>query len=146
MISKKTHLFLFLTILIFFTTSCGPRSLNDFRQEGEGIAEDIVKELKQIHSTEEFPQHSIRLKKLFNKLVDVIIAAHEYKNTYSSANLDVDSSNYTASESLREQFVRIFKMEGGQEKLEKCEQEALNRLDAYEKELKKQRGSVKFSR
>ena len=39
---------------LILVTSCGPRSLEDFKEEGEGVVRSLIQELQAIHYREQF--------------------------------------------------------------------------------------------
>lgn len=125
---------LFLSLLLFLITACSSHSLEDFREEGEAISLQITRDLKQIHSREELLASAGKLTRLFDKLVDTIIAAHEYQAKHPEAELaDLSPNQRIVSEQLRIELNRIYRIEGTRPIMERCQENALHRLDAYEK-------------
>lgn len=121
-------------------TSCGSNSLEDFREEGEGITRSLIEELKEIRTREDLMQAIPRLEHLFDNLVDTIIAAEDYKEKNSRADsLELTKENHELSDQLRIELNRIYSLEGGRQVIEKCQEQALHRLDAFEKRLAKQK-------
>ncbi len=107
--------------------------MDDFRAEGEGINRALVAELNQIHSRDDLLAHADKLKQLFNELVDVIIRAQAYKDKHPDDGLsDPPRKDHAISDQLRIELNRVLHMEGGREVIEKAQEEALNRLDAFE--------------
>lgn len=134
----------FLSLFIFaLLLSCSSRSPEDFHDEGEGIVRALTAELKKIHSRDDLLLHTSKLQKLFNELADVIIAAQEYKDQHPNLELRAElhtmnkKEQQTSSDQLRIELNRILHMEGGRETLEKVQEEALNRLDAFEQSRSK---------
>jgi hypothetical protein len=129
---KKYSCFLFFLIVLALS-SCGRNSLEDFRSEGEEITRSLIQEFRKIRTRSQLLNASPKLKRLFNDLVDVMIAAHEFR--HKQANLDKNFVSYNSelSNQLRLELNRIYKIEGGRQIIEKCEEQALHRLDAYEK-------------
>lgn len=131
---------LFFFIMLVFLTACGSRSLDDFREEGEGITRSLIKELESIRNRQELLQAAPRLQKRFDSLVDVMIRSKEYKEKYSKIDLlDLPKKDHELSDQLRVELNRIYNMEGGRKIIEKCQEVSLHRLDAFEKKLAKQR-------
>lgn len=127
---------IFILILLLITTfSCKNRSLESFREEGESITRSLIKELSCIHTKQELIAASPQLKKLFNRLIRVIIAARQTHTTPSP----LIKLNHELSDELRTQIKRICLIDGAASLLEKCQQEALLQLDAYEKKRVKTR-------
>ena len=134
---------LFQKILVFsiilILTSCGPSSLEDFKEEGLSISKSMTEELHQIHSRDDLVASSPRLKKLFGDLVDLIIAAYEFKDSHPEYHLEGVEKLISNSQPLREEVSRIYRIEGARELLEKIQEESLNRLDAYERRRTKRK-------
>lgn len=129
-----------LLCIFFFSTfsSCGSRSLEDFREEGEAISTLLIKELSHIHTRDQLLQSSPKLKQLFGALVDIIIAAQEYReHQFSIETLEFSSQSLYLSERLREELNRVYQIEGARSIVEKCQEHALHRLDAFEKKIRK---------
>jgi len=98
----------------------------------------LVLELDQIRTRDDLPPHANKLQKLFNQLVDVIIQMHIYKDLHPEISLEnISSEQSVLCEKLRLGLNRVLQMEGGREVLEKAQEEALNRLDAFEHARKK---------
>lgn len=123
----------FSLVITLLLSACSSHSLDDFREEGEGIVHAITAELKQIRSRDDLPLHAHQLQLLFDSFVAVIIEMEEYKNTHPQAVASLhNKKEQIASDQLRIELNRILQMEGGREVIEKVQENALNRLDAYE--------------
>jgi hypothetical protein len=122
-------------VFLLCLVSCGPRSQEDFRDEGETIAYSLIEELRHVHSRDDLLAKTPKLKQLFHSLVDLAIAARDFREKHPEANFLSQGSRKeeTVSDQLREELNRIFLIEGGREIIEKAQEEALNRLDAFEK-------------
>lgn len=118
-------------ILLFILFSCSTQSLAHFRFEGEAVSRQLINELKQIRTRDDLIEHSSRLQELFNRLVDVIIKAQEFKDKHPEEQIE-PISEASLSDQLRIELNRVLHMEGGKEVIEKAQEEALNRLDAFE--------------
>jgi hypothetical protein len=111
---------------------CASQSLEDYREEGEGIARQITYELRHIRSRDDLLVHSAKLHQLFNALVDVMIHAQEFKDRYPQAEfMTFDKKEQPISDQLRIELNRVLHLEGGREVIEKAQEEALNRLDRF---------------
>jgi hypothetical protein len=130
-------LFFALTLLC---QSCLTHSIEDYREDGEGIVRALIHELQQIHSRDELVSASTKIKRLFLDLVNVIIAAQEYREHHPSSEFpELSKENHLSSDQLRSELNRIYRLEGGRELIEKYQEPALHRLDAYEKKLSKKK-------
>jgi hypothetical protein len=97
----------------------------------------LIAELKQIRSRDDLVEHAPRLQELFNSLVDVIIKAQEFKDKHpEESDLSINKESME-SDQLRIELNRVLHMEGGREVIEKAQEAALNRLDAFEKARRK---------
>jgi hypothetical protein len=106
--------------------------LQDYRAEGEETLRLLVQELHTIHTRQQLIAASSTLKQLFQELVEVMIAAEEYRDKHSQEEelFSGESSRY--SNLLFMELNRIYQIEEGMRELvEKCQQDALNRLDGY---------------
>lgn len=129
-----------LFILIFLLTSCGYRSLEDFREDGEWTTRELIAELQSVHDREELIKKLPKLKKLFNELSDIMIAARQYQEKHPSEEEPPFTKRQQAtSERLRQELNRIYLIDEGRELIEKAEDEALNKLDAFERTLLRRR-------
>lgn len=128
--SRLSRSFLILFTL-FIISSCSARSLDDFREEGQAISHDITAELREVHNREDLVAIAPKLKRLFDDLVDTIIAAREYQQNNSVREEAVQDS--TVSDELRMELNRVYQIEGVRQLIEKAQEPALNRLDAFNK-------------
>lgn len=128
---------LLLVLLIFFTfTGCGRRSLEDFRAEGETVSRALILELSKIRTREQLIASGSRLQRLFNDLTDLMIAAHEFRQKHKETEKIDLPANLELNNLLRNELNRIYKIEGGRQLIEKFEEQALHRLDSFERRLK----------
>lgn len=126
--------FFLILCLLMVATSCGSRSLDDFQEEGEGVIRSLIQELKTIHTREELLAAQASLQRQFDRLVSIIIAAEEFNFSYPDQNKEeVTQSNHDVSDQLRIELNRLYRLEGGRQIIEKCQQKALYRLDAFQK-------------
>lgn len=133
----KLSLSLFVVMLIL--TGCSPRSQEDFREEGEGLTRSLIQELQAIHTREQLLAASNRLQRLFDQLVNVMIAAEEFHALHGEQDKgELTQRNHDLSDQLRVELNRLYCLEGGRQMIEKCQENALHRLDACEKKRVKQ--------
>lgn len=135
--SLKTHLWM--VCILCLATGCGTRSLDDFREEGEGVTRSLIQELQTIHTREQLLSSSGRLQRLFDNLVNVMMAAEEYCSGHPELEKgELMPHNHELSDQLRIELNRLYRLEGGRQFIEKCEENALHRLDAFKKKLNRQ--------
>ncbi len=128
--------YLLLLLLIFALSGCGRNSLEDFRLEGEEVAYTLIQELRKIRTRDQLRNSSGKLQRLFNDLADIMIAALEFRQKHPGLEKNLLPFNNKLNNQLRFELNRIYKIEGGRQIIEKCEEQALHRLDAFEKRLK----------
>jgi hypothetical protein len=130
----------FLTfIFILALTACSsPHSLDEFEEEGEGVILSLIQELQSIYTREQLLAASGKLQKQFDRLVNVIIAAKEFYHSHPDFNAEMAMPyNHELSDRLRIELNRLYLLEGGRQIIEKCQEKALLRLDAFEKKQAK---------
>jgi hypothetical protein len=139
-LKSQTSLFFLLLIL----AGCKSLSLDDFREEGEGVTRSLIQTLQTIHNREELLAASERIEYLFDRLVSVMIeAAALYDSLPDSEKAEVIRSSYDLSDPLRIELNRLYRLEGGRTLIEKYQDRPLQRLDAFEKQRIKKKSSRK---
>lgn len=124
-------------LLLLLLTACGARSMVEFREEGEAVIRALVKELQPIQTRHELLRAAPRIKKLFNELTTIIIQAEEFQHKHpDSMGAEFYRDEYAAGEQLRLELIRIYAIAGCREVIEKCQEEALVRLDTFERRQK----------
>lgn len=137
--SRLSRSFLISLLVLLITVSCSSKSLDDFRQEGKAISENITSELRHVHTREDLVAIQMKLRRLFDELVDTIIEAKEFQQTHPITELsEQELADTSVSDELRAEMNRVYQIEGVRQLVEKCQEPALNRLDAYEKKRKRE--------
>lgn len=127
-------------MLWVFLSGCSPHSVEDFHHEGQAYSRALIRDLQKVHSREELAQSASQLKKHFEKLVDLMIRARTFQEEHPEESLSVPfQSETTISDELEEALRRIYLIEGGREIVERTQQEALVRLDAFERSCAKKK-------
>ncbi len=120
--------------------SCSPSSFEDFQTEGEALSRKITLDLQKVKTTEQLVDSAPVLKKRFYSLVDLMIQARKYQEAHPEEWAD---ERLLAERSFNELMVieleRVHKLERGRDIIEKVQRDALHRLDAFERDLKKRR-------
>ena len=125
--------------LLLIVSACSPSSMSDFRHEGEARARAIAEQLGQIETREQLLQAEPQLKKHFEALVDLMIEAREFQDKHMEEVAVEPFSEERADHALEEELRRVYTIEGAREVIERAQQEALVRLDAYERTRLKKR-------
>lgn len=132
-------LFVFMALLV----GCSPTSLEDFHYEGEAQCRALVEMMRNIRSRQELVQAKPKLKKHFEKIVDLMIEAREFQEMHAEELLETPHPcENKGSALLEEELQRLYAIEGGKEIIENAQQEALIRLDAFERARVKKRQSL----
>lgn len=124
-------------------SGCSPNSLEDFHCEGEARCRVLVKELQKIRSREQLASSAPMLKKHFEDLVLLMIQAREYQETHCEEDSAALVSENEVSTVLEEELRRIYAIEGGREVIERAQQEALVRLDAFERSWLRKKQTIR---
>jgi hypothetical protein len=133
--------------MLVMATSCGPHSLEEFEEEGEGVMRSLIQELRVIHTREQLLAAYGRLQRQFDRLVIIMIAAEEFKHSHAEwEKEEFVRQNHDLSDQLRIELNRLYRLEGGRQIIEKCQEKALHRLDAFEKKLAKQNADKRLSK
>lgn len=136
---KMTHRSVVCFFLILLV-GCRSRSLEDFKEEGEGIIRSLIQTLQSIHTREQLLASSETLESLFDRLVTVMIDATIFYDALSdSQKIEAVRPFYDLSESLRLELNRLYHLEEGQALIEKYQDRPLQRIDAYEKQRVKKK-------
>jgi len=126
--------FVFVFSMILLLSSCSSPSLEDYRDEGRGMTKKITKELQKIRTRDQLAAAAPKLQKLFDQMADLMIAAQEHKQKNSKEELtEMAKIDHDLSDSLRFELDRIYYIDGGRAIIEKAQERALSRIEAYEK-------------
>jgi hypothetical protein len=123
--------------LLLLFCSCSPNSSEEFQREGDARCRLLVIDLQKIEDRQQLLIAETALKKHFESLTDLMIEAREFQQKHLEEEIAWEES--VAGEALEIELRRIYAIEGGREVIERAQQEALVRLDAYEHALMKKR-------
>lgn len=129
-------------IWLLLLCGCTPSSSKDFQQEGEARCRLLIKDLQKIETRDQLLSQESHLKKHFEALVDLMIAAREFQERHWD-DFTQDPEENSAEAPLQEELRRIYAIEGGREIVERAEHEALVRLDGYMCKLAKKSEKLK---
>lgn len=110
--------------LAFLIVSCAPSSLSEWRVEGVSVVRDLVEELQSIGSLKELETKKYSIKKKYMKLVSIMLEAEKYEEEEDSFQVE-----HFYSDALREQYVRLYQIEGAMEVLYEIQKDGLHKLD-----------------
>ncbi|MBM3198920.1 MAG: hypothetical protein FJZ58_06700 [Chlamydiae bacterium] len=123
-------------LLLLFMVSCQPSSLEDFAHEGAAHTRLLIEDLQKIQAKEDLVQAEPILKKHFEKLVDYMILARNYKQKHPDEEVVYSVLTVSCSQELLEEMQRVYAIEGGKECVERAQKEAMLRLDAKEQAIR----------
>ncbi len=127
-------------LIILLCAACGPQSLEDYRREGRQSVRSQAKELSRIQSRQDLITEGPKIKKKFNEMVDLIIAAREfYESRPSEEMVPLTEEDREASDQLQVEIERIGRIQGAESLLAKYREEALDRLHRFELQLQKRK-------
>ncbi|MEN9343582.1 MAG: hypothetical protein RLZZ453_369 [Chlamydiota bacterium] len=129
----------FFCILCVLFLGCSPRSPEEFQKESNRLCLEFAALLEKIQTKEQLVAQEYELKKTFESLVELIIQARLVQDESS---LEWDVEVIPGSPKLKAELQRIYTLEGGRSFMERVGQEALVKLDASERLLKKRRESL----
>jgi len=125
------YLFFTLTFLAILISGCGKKSPEYFQKRGESIIQELIIDLQKIDDVEDFPQAQLALQAHFDALVDVMIEARKWQMK-TKQRIQVPQAS-PMSQHLILEFNRLSRNPLSRHFLEKCQQPALEKLDAFEK-------------
>ena len=118
-----------LFLSLFCLIGCSPTSLDEYHYEGESVARQLLIDLEKVNSQEELISQSSKLKKRFSTIVDLVIAARKHQLKHPDD--EITTMEHTISDLLKNEFTRIYQIEGCQGIMESMQRESLHRLDRF---------------
>lgn len=118
-------LFLLLTLILL---SCGSPTLENYREEGQGVLRSLVNDLRRVKTRQDLVSAAPKLQERFNHLVDIIILAEDFRAKNGDSQ-EISLGDYYLSDDLRAELIRIYQLPDGRELIEQCQEEALERLE-----------------
>jgi hypothetical protein len=133
--------------VLFLFCSCSPHSFEEFKREGESRCRLLVVDLQKIENREQLLLAEPTLRNHFEGLIDLMIEVRKFQQKkLEDLTAGVPFEENSDEISLENELRRIYAMEGGREIVERAQQEALVRLDAYERALAKKREQKRSSK
>ena len=116
---------IFFIIALLVLASCNPSNLSEWRVEGVSIVRNLVEELELIETIADLEERKSSIKKKYAKLIQIMIEGDRYED------IDALKPESFFSNALRDQYIRIYQIEGGKELLFEIQKESLHKLDQY---------------
>lgn len=121
-----------LLFIFFLFVSCSTRDTVHFQEKSRHKKEELISELQAIDSLEDIIQRADRFKTLYLELTHLSIEIQKYQKKHSTE-WELEAEDVALSDELRFEFMRIYKILGAKELMEKYQMPAVVRLDAFEK-------------
>lgn len=119
-------------LVLSWMMSCTRSAQEERHQTNQEILERLLAELSHIHSPQDFSPSFLRLQALFEKMAELLLNAEEEPHAE-------DPHIREISEKLKQELVRIYRLEGGREWMEKAQEKALGKIETHHKRLHKKR-------
>ncbi len=124
-------MFRWLLVGVFlFCVGCSPSSIEEFQFEGEDVAKGLLKELGRVYSLSDLKKEGPKLKKEYEHLARLMIAAKKYQNRHPNDEVS-GLIGFEVSEALKKEFMRIYQLGGCSEVMEELQRESLHKLDLF---------------
>jgi len=111
--------------------SCSSHTLEDYREEGEGLTHALLETFQSIHTKEQLIAYLPRLQNLFDQLAEVMLAAETLKQLHPELEDKEVAFQSELSDQLCVELNRLYQMESGRALIEKSQETALQRLQTY---------------
>ena len=132
MLRFSLNCFLLFAFFFFSFSSCASNASEHFQEKSRNKTMELIRELQGVECLDDIIQRSSRFKTLYLDLVDVCVEVQKYQKKQETS-WELEAEDFTLSDELRFEFVRIYKILGAKELMEKYQMPALVRLDAFEK-------------
>lgn len=113
---------------VLLLVSCGPITLEDYREEGRIVTKLLIKELRKIKTRKQLSASTVKLQKLFDRLVDVILEAQELRASTGQELIELARVDHELSDALRSELNRLYGLDGGRALIEKAQEKPFSRL------------------
>ena len=125
-------MFRLLLLLCLSFVSCSVRDSTHFQEKSRHKTEELIRELQVIDCLEDIIQRADRFKTLYLELTSLSIEIQKYQKKHKTQ-WELEAEDVALSDELRFEFMRIYKILGAKELMEKYQMSALVSLDAFEK-------------
>lgn len=117
---------------LFWMMSCTRSAQEERHQITKETLERLLVELNHVQSPQDFSSSFLRLQGLFEKMAELLLNAEEEPPSEDPYIREIN-------EKLKKELVRIYRLEGGREWMEKAQEKALGRIETHHKRLQKKR-------
>jgi hypothetical protein len=106
--------------------SCSSSYYEEYREEGQGTLRKLLKELRKIRNRDDLAAVTPNLEKLFLQLAQTMVVAKRFQEKNPQTPFpEFSTKDHELSDQVRTELNRIYRLEGGREGIEKCQETAL---------------------
>lgn len=121
-----------LLLILIILTGCAAKSPDTFKSKARGINRELLQTAAEVEDLDQLMRALPTFSRLFNRLVDVMIQARKWQIKHKKG-WELDEEDRYLSLQLAQEFARLYQIPTARAFIEKCQQSALERLDAFEK-------------
>lgn len=115
-------------ILCLLLVSCGPSSLDDYKELGKVKTRKLIEELQKIQNRDQLMDAEEALEKCYQEIAELMLSIEKFRKTHPKASLPpLGFQDHELSDKLRFELLRICRFDGGREILEKIRIQGLNK-------------------
>lgn len=122
----------YLVLLLILFCSCRTKSPETFLEDARAINRELLAVVRGIDDLDGLMDAYPHLSQLYMQLVEVMIQAHRYRIKHNIDWEPTEEDSILSSE-LAIEFARIYQIPTARAIIEKCQEKALERLDAFQK-------------
>lgn len=112
---------LFVALFFALLLGCQASSYDDFREKGRAKTRSLISELRSIRTKDQLFEHQNELMHSFNALALLLERVQEYQKLHpKDAPAPLTEIDRELSDQLRVEILRIQRLDGGREILNKC--------------------------
>jgi hypothetical protein len=131
----------FLLLLLIILTGCSAKSPETFKSKARCIKCELLQTAQNVEDLDQLMRVLPTFSRLFNQLVEVMIQARKWQIKHRTS-WDLSEEDRYLSFELAQEFARLYQIPTARAFIEKCQQPALERLDAFEKKQLKLKSST----
>jgi len=114
-------------LLILILTGCQSSTLEEFKAEGQNKVHALSEEFRKIKTRDELLDAEERLKACYRDIAASMFAASDWKDQHPGEEFPIlTETDRKLSENVRLELIRLYRIEGGKEILEKCQRQAFD--------------------
>lgn len=119
---------MFLIFLILFLTACSSESPHTLREEGVSKTRSLISVFRKIRTREQLLDHTEEITRYLKEFASVMQTAEIYYVTHPEETIPpLSKQEQELSDELKMHLNRLFRLDGCQEVIEKCQRGALDK-------------------